>query len=555
MPEQQTGAAPAAVHEEPAKKKPVREPRNIVVCCDGTGNQVSGDLSNVLKLFRIVRKDERQRVYYHPGVGTIGESDAWARTREDAKAVFGLATGWGLDDNILDAYRFLCSTWEEGDRIFLFGFSRGAYTVRALAGFIHMIGLLRPEQVNIADYALTAYKKCGRAHEEAQVATVQHWRDAGLPTTPSDSSAETFHEAAADAGALDEKDPFEAARDFSRTLSARRATIHFMGVWDTVASVIVPRRDRFFIGFQLRTLPFTRRNPSVRAFRHAMAADERRRMFRLNRWVEDQVFVANRFAKGVALEKQDCAQRWFAGVHSDIGGGYPEEESSLSKLPLIWMIEEATREEHGLRINIEMFRHLALGEPRRGWTHRYVAPDPLGPMHVSLKGPWKALEWFPKSTRFREWRHGRFGFYQPLGEPRPIAPAEVLHPSVEVRFAAADGPTPPARRIPGLLYPPYRPENLASRRAKLPSQGSAFAGQRALVGLPALLLLAALPVWGIACAWDRAGPFLWSMLVTLLVLVAAALLLLIAGGAVSLIRALSRPKERAPEAAIRPDTP
>lgn len=529
-----------------------------MVCCDGTGNQVSGDLSNVLKLFRIVRKDDRQHVYYHPGVGTIGESDAWARTREDAKAVFGLATGWGLDDNILDAYRFICSTWEEGDRIFLFGFSRGAYTARALAGFIHMIGLLRPDQVNIADYALTAYKKCGRAHEEAQVATVEHWREAGLPHTLPDGRSESFHEAAADAGELDEKDPFESARDFSRTLSARRATIHFMGVWDTVASVIVPRRDRLFIGFQLRTLPFTRRNPSVRAFRHAMAADERRRMFRLNRWVEDQPFVANRFAKGVALEKQDCEQRWFAGVHSDIGGGYPEEESSLSKLPLIWMIEEATRDEHGLRINPEMFRHLAFGEPRKGWTHRYVGPDPLGPMHVSLKGLWKAFEWFPKSTRFREWRHGRFGFYLPRAEPRPIAPEEVLHPSVETRFAASGGPTPPASRIADLLYPPYRPENLVSRRAKLPSQGNAFAGQRALVGLPGLVVVAALFVWGISCAWDRAGPFLWSLLLSLLVLVAVALVLLVAGGAWSLVKALIRSEARPPGAAngpIRLDPP
>lgn len=525
--------------EETVEEAPPRKGRNIVVCCDGTGNQVSGDLSNVLKLFRIARKNERQLVYYHPGVGTIGESDAWARTREDAQAVFGLVTGWGLDDNILDAYRFICSVWEPGDRIYLFGFSRGAYTVRALAGFIHMIGLLQPNQLNIADYALTAYKKCGRGHEEAQAARVKHWRDAGQDVDGEDAAA--AHETAAARGTLDEKDPFESAWDFSRTLSARRATIHFMGVWDTVASVIVPRRDRFFIGFQLRTLPFTRRNPSVRAFRHAMAIDERRRMFRLNRWEEGQPFVANPFARPRRIERQDCQQLWFAGVHSDVGGGYAEAESSLSKLPLIWMVEEAAKGEDGLLINPAMFKHLAKGQPRRGATHEYVKPDPCGPMHVSLRGAWKALEWFPKSTRYREWRTGRFGFYFPRGEPRPVPPGDELHWSAEARRQCAAGPPPPPPEpAVGCLYPPYAPENLVSRRDKLKSQGNEVAPQRALVGLPVLLALGGLFAWLILCMWGRVGPVLGGLSLTLLAIVLAALLSLALSGLWSLVRPLFR---------------
>ena len=120
--------------------------KNIVICCDGTGNQVEGNLSNVLKLFRIARKNADQRVYYNPGIGTIGTDDAWTRLKDNSKGVFELATGAGLDGDILDAYTFLAEQYHDGDSVFLFGFSRGAYTVRALAGFINMVGLLPPDQ-------------------------------------------------------------------------------------------------------------------------------------------------------------------------------------------------------------------------------------------------------------------------------------------------------------------------------------------------------------------------------------------------------------------------
>jgi uncharacterized protein (DUF2235 family) len=116
--------------------------KKLVICCDGTGNQVEGNLSNVLKLFRILHKNECQRVYYNPGIGTIGTDDPWTRLTQNTKGVFELATGYGLDAEILGAYRFLAEHYQKDDRVFLFGFSRGAYTIRALAGFIHIIGLL-----------------------------------------------------------------------------------------------------------------------------------------------------------------------------------------------------------------------------------------------------------------------------------------------------------------------------------------------------------------------------------------------------------------------------
>ena len=141
-------------------------PRNLVVMLDGTGNELGRNLSNVLKLFRIVRKNDEQLVYYDPGVGTIGEPGAWRRLRQNARKVFGLMTGWGLDDNVLEAYSWLCRTWREGDRIWLFGFSRGAWTARVLGGLIHMIGLLRPEQLNMCGYAMVAYKKASEQDDE-----------------------------------------------------------------------------------------------------------------------------------------------------------------------------------------------------------------------------------------------------------------------------------------------------------------------------------------------------------------------------------------------------
>lgn len=349
--------------------------KNIVVLCDGTGNQIERNLSNVLKLFRIAIKVDAQRVYYSAGIGTIGSSDAWARWRQNTKSVFALATGYGLDTDIRGAYDFICRHYEDDDAIFLFGFSRGAYTVRAVAGMIHMIGLLPADQLNISHYALRSYKQVS---DDGDLGVAWH---------------------------------------FSKVAGCREVRIKFLGVWDTVASVLVPRGDRLIP--QLLTLPHTRRNPSVEVFRHAMAIDEKRRMFRLNRWIEPQPFVKNPFDRSAPLVQQDIKQVWFAGVHADIGGGYPEPESGLAKVPLDWMIREAIA--RGLRINSAMRNHLVLGRPRAGARTVFVKPDPTADAHDSLRWGWRPLEWIPKSARWREWPRGEStGFYVPRGEPRLI---------------------------------------------------------------------------------------------------------------------------------------
>ena len=132
--------------------------KNIVICCDGTGNEIKENLSNVLKLYQIADRNNDQIVFYDSGIGTIGRQNGWTKFRDIATEIAHGATGQGLDQNVLDAYRFLVLNYKKDDRIFLFGFSRGAYTVRVLAGFIRALGLLHPEQLNLANYALKWYK-------------------------------------------------------------------------------------------------------------------------------------------------------------------------------------------------------------------------------------------------------------------------------------------------------------------------------------------------------------------------------------------------------------
>ena len=290
--------------------------RNIIICCDGTGNEISENISNVLKLYRCLRKTEktqpRQLVFYDPGVGTLERPDPWHKLKQDFNAILGLATGYGLDDNVLATYAFLVHTYQAGDQIYLFGFSRGAYTVRVLAGLIHKVGLITPEQVNLAGSGLIAYKQFSSDEAPKLRASLKSLTDVATAEDAAPQSA------------------FDNAAQFARITSTRWPTIRFVGVWDTVASVIVPRADRFYLP-SLEELAFTIVNPSVQTFRQAISIDERRCMFRLKKWYAPQTFKHNRFNDAHA-EPQDILQVWFAGVHADIGGGYPEKESGLVEI-------------------------------------------------------------------------------------------------------------------------------------------------------------------------------------------------------------------------------
>jgi len=335
-------------------------PKNIVICCDGTGDEFGDCNSNVVKLYSTLVISETQAGYYHPGVGTMGAPTArtwWERQWSRAK---GLAFGAGLSANIGDAYRYLMDTYKIEDRVYLFGFSRGAYTARALAGLLHMYGLLCPGNDALIPYVIRMFAKQSRK-----------------------------------AGGM--KDTLEVAENFKATFS-RPCPVHFSGLWDTVSSV----------GWIYNpvVLPFSARNPDVRVGRHAVSIHERRCFYRQNLW-------------GAPLKNQDLRQVWFAGVHSDVGGGYPEKESGLSKVTLEWMLCEA--EAAGLQIDHDQAA-IVLGEapPKEGWSPKNVKPDPNAIIHPSLHGVWWILEFLPhRQVEFREHEpHVRWRV--PLGAPRRI---------------------------------------------------------------------------------------------------------------------------------------
>ena len=417
-----------------------REKRHIVICCDGTGNEISENISNVLKLYRTLRKTEKthpnQLVFYDPGVGTLERPDPFKELRQDIQLVIGLAFGYGLDDNVLGAYQFIVDNHREGDDIYLFGFSRGAYTVRVLAALIHKIGLISRPQNNLAGSGLTAYK--------------QFSTDDVVPDQQEDPAAQ-----------------------YARILSVKWPTIKFVGVWDTVASVIVPRWDRInplklqFSPWSLEELAFVRENPSIEIFRQAISIDERRRMFRPQPWDAGK-FRPHRYAPESTWTDQDSVQVWFAGVHSDVGGGYPEKQSALSKYPLLWMIEEAVK--HGLKVDRRTVNQLGWGRKRKGSPFDYVAPgflpDPAIPNsspHDSMNAGWRVLEVIPKKDKYKEWpkRKSMFGYYIPCSEPRLIPEGALIHQSVLDKIAQDNS---------------YKPVNMPKQYTAVPLQTPPAAG-------------------------------------------------------------------------------
>jgi Uncharacterized alpha/beta hydrolase domain (DUF2235) len=132
--------------------------KNIVICCDGTGNEFGAENSNVVKLYQRLISDPTQVMYYHPGVGTMGSRSALSVTGKWWTKVIGLAFGYGIFDNVADAYIYLMRRFHPGDNVYIFGFSRGAYTARALCGMLHAIGLLREDNEALIPYAIRLLK-------------------------------------------------------------------------------------------------------------------------------------------------------------------------------------------------------------------------------------------------------------------------------------------------------------------------------------------------------------------------------------------------------------
>lgn len=265
---------------------------NLVVCCDGTWNtpkQTDHGLempSNVVKIARAVDDSNpaQQRVYYDTGVGTGSGVDRWT----------GGAFGIGLTDNIMQAYRWIADELGERDRLFFFGFSRGAYTVRSLAGLIGRCGLTPPKDKRAATRAYELYRQ-----------------------------------------AVDDKGKTAAARFKA---GQRDVPVYFIGVWDTVGALGVPALSRYGLlrkaagaalkgtkyahGFHDETL-----GAHVTHGYQALAIDEQRGAFAPSVW------------KSSGQPRANVEQAWFAGVHCSIGGGYAD--SGLSDHALLWMATKA----------------------------------------------------------------------------------------------------------------------------------------------------------------------------------------------------------------------
>jgi uncharacterized protein (DUF2235 family) len=336
------------------------QPRKLIVCCDGTWNRrdAPGATTNVAKMARALRPFDdsgvSQLIYYHPGVGTGNRVDQF----------LGGAFGVGLSGNLQSQYAFLVDNFNYGDQIFLFGFSRGAYTVRSLAGVIGLVGLMQKADM---DYFPQLYKiYMSRQYREVLV---------------------RGQDLAAARDALRALFPHgEANGQNEQVLQAvdnsRRTAIHFIGVWDTVGSLGVPYGPLSRITASRYNFHDTELSEAVNYAYQALAIDERRGAFPPTLWTR-------KAGRGALSEeeahKQVLEQVWFAGCHSNIGGGYGD--SGLSDISFLWMAAKAAA-----AALVDGGRPLAFDEDYlRGKIARQ-----LGRLADSASGPWRLL---PKHVR------------------------------------------------------------------------------------------------------------------------------------------------------------
>ncbi|RXW15252.1 hypothetical protein EST38_g10607 [Candolleomyces aberdarensis] len=288
------------------------EGRRLICCFDGTGNEF-GENSNVVELFRALTKDkpDEQLVYYQTGIGTYTSPLIATPIASRVATIADQAVAWYLPEHVKDGYTFLMQNYRPNDRIYLFGFSRGAYTARALAGMLHKVGLL-PQFNN--EQVPFAYKIFNRS----------------------------------------DKVGWELSEKFKKTFTAHEVRIEFVGVWDTVSSVgIIPRQ-----------LPFTSSNFAIKTFRHALSLDERRCKFLPNTWNTPTAREAalGFQPSGGPVQKEngdwqyeppedeatDVLEVWFTGTHADVGGGMTAEQVRLSRISLAWMIKECQKTNSGI---------------------------------------------------------------------------------------------------------------------------------------------------------------------------------------------------------------
>jgi uncharacterized protein (DUF2235 family) len=290
--------------------------KNILIFSDGTGQGASlpeAERTNVWKLWNATKDAAtgRQVTFYDEGLGAEHKTEWWRWAYDQASK----ATGLGISQNIKDCYAALIEFYDPGDHVFLFGFSRGAYTVRSLGGVLSLCGI--PQRDADGNSPRGANKK-GRAAlvKDAVENVYQHY-----------GNDEKTKKERLDRGKKFRSDFGSYAIDTSNPPFP-----YFIGVWDTVRALGIPGSSgvsfMFSHAFHDATL-----NTNVPYARQALSIDENREVFAPEIWDESQETAEAR-ARG------RIKQVWFPGVHSDVGGGY--SETGLSDLALAWMIEEAT---------------------------------------------------------------------------------------------------------------------------------------------------------------------------------------------------------------------
>jgi len=319
--------------------------KRIAIFCDGTwntpdkaenGKQCQTNVVKMANALSTLSTDgKEQLLYYDLGIGSEGSL---------IKRVYDGATGTGISEKILQAYRFVILNYQKGDELFLFGFSRGAFTVRSLSGLIRNSGILKSENLDKINRAFSIYHSRKPEYQPREV-------EATL---------------------------------FRKTFAVEETTrIKFIGVWDTVGALGNPLVLNGIINKQNQFHDTDLSSRVDNAF-HALAVDEKRKNFEATLWHQQPN------SSGQILE-----QVWFPGVHSDVGGGYPENETGLSDIALHWMIEKAKSchlnfDEITLKANpmalshetysgfyklqARLFRPIGMAEPKRGATNEFIHP-------------------------------------------------------------------------------------------------------------------------------------------------------------------------------------
>ena len=258
--------------------------QKLILLFDGTWNDPE-DQTNVYRITRLLHDDDdgiRQRFYYDPGVGT-----------SKFQRFSGGAFGYGLNKNLRQGYDWLARHYSEGDEIWIFGFSRGAYTARSLVGMIRKCGLVHVVTPGLLDKAEHIYRKRD-CHPDSEV-----------------------------------------CKEFKDRFS-RQPRIHFIGVWDTVGALGVPGTNLFKRKYDWHD---TELSSIVDHAYQAVALDEHRSAYNVSLWTskDGKQKTGNR----------NVEQRWFIGAHANVGGGYGAGDT-LADIPLSWMLTKA--QQAGLKV-------------------------------------------------------------------------------------------------------------------------------------------------------------------------------------------------------------